>query len=209
MIFRDILELFQHLCYFHIIDFTIIIYLHISENWRLSLSRKLFLIMATELRPNTRYQLPDWFTNNYSISTNSERQQDASTECRQEGRHLRNETYAQSKWDQYSNNIRLADRIDQIRKWKEILERTLEGLDKEIEDLSEAKNTTEQQLEDMNLSTDVNVENLTIREGRQGTDIVDDEPDKELKKVSDCHISIRIISQSVNNYYYFLFDKYR
>lgn len=151
--------------------------------------------MATELRPSTHYQIPDWFTNNYSISTNSEHQQDASIECRQEGRYLRNETYAQTKWDQYSNNIRLADRVDHIRKWKEILEKTLQELDKEIEDLSNAKNVTEQQLEDMNLPTDVNVENLTIREGRQGTDIVDDEPDQELQKEAQVIDGIKTILQ--------------
>lgn len=141
--------------------------------------------MATELRPNTHYQLPDWFTNNYSVSTNSERQQEASIECRQEGRYLRNETYVQTKWDQYANNNRLADRIDHIRKLKETLENILQDVDKEIENLSDAKTATEQQLEDMNLPADINVENLTIRDGRLGLEIVTDEPDKELKKVRD------------------------
>ena len=72
--------------------------------------------MATELRPTTRFQPPDWFTSNYTISTNAERQRSASHQTRQEGRFLRNETDSQTKWDQYSNNVRLADRVDNIRK---------------------------------------------------------------------------------------------
>jgi len=138
--------------------------------------------MATEVRPTTRFQPPDWFTSNYTISTNAERQRSASHQVRQEGRFLRNETDSQTKWDQYSNNVRLADRVDNIRKWKEILEKTLADLDTEIADLSEAKDLTENQLEAMNTPTDVAVENLTIREGRQSIDVVQDEVENQLHK---------------------------
>lgn len=138
--------------------------------------------MATEVRPTTRYQPPDWFTSNYTISTNAERQRGASHQTRQESRFLRNETDNQTKWDQYSNNVRLADRVDHIRKWKEILDKTLADLDKEIADLSEAKELTENALEAMNLPTDTVVENLTIREGRHGIDVVQDEVENQLHK---------------------------
>jgi hypothetical protein len=42
---------------------------------------------------------------------------------------------------------------------------------------------TENRLEAMNLPTDVNVENLTIREGRHGIDVVQDEVENQLHKV--------------------------
>lgn len=140
--------------------------------------------MATALRPNTRYQPPDWFTNNYTISTNAERQRDSSHQVRQESRFLRNETDNQTKWDQHSNNVRLADRVDNIRQWKEILEKTLADTDKEIADLSEAKELTEQALEAKNLPMDVAIECLTLREGRQGIDVVQDEAENQLHKAS-------------------------
>ena len=139
--------------------------------------------MATVERAQSRFQPPDWFTSNYSISTNAERQRDASHQTRQESRFLRNETDNQTKWDQHSNNVRLAGRVDVIRKWKEILEKTLADLDKEIADLSEAKEHTEQALEAKNLPTDVAIECLTLREGRQSIDIVQDEPENQLHKV--------------------------
>ncbi|KAL3869713.1 hypothetical protein ACJMK2_042364 [Sinanodonta woodiana] len=138
--------------------------------------------MATEVKPTTRFQPPDWFTSNYTISTNAERQREASHQVRQEGRFLRNETDSQTKWDQHSNNVRLADRVDAIRKWKEILEKTLADIDKEISDLSEAKELTEQALEAKNLPTDVALECLTTREGRHSIDLVQDEPENQLHK---------------------------
>jgi len=139
--------------------------------------------MATQVRSAVRHQPPDWFTNNYTISTNAERQRDASHQTRQEGRYLRNETDNQTKWDQHSNNVRLGDRVDVIRKWKEILEKTLADIDTEIADLSEAKELTEQALEAKNLPNDVAIENLTVREGRHGIDIVEDEVENQLHKV--------------------------
>lgn len=139
--------------------------------------------MATEVKPATKFQPSDWFTNAFAISTNSERQQSASHQIRQEGRFLRNETDNKTKWDQYDNNTRLADRVDVIRKWKEILEKTLDDLDKEIAALSSSKEITEQALDAKNLPTDVANECLTLRDGRRNIDNVEDEPEHQLRKV--------------------------
>lgn len=49
--------------------------------------------MATlSVKPSQRFQLQDWHTNSYLLSTNAERQRDASHQIRQEARVLRNET---------------------------------------------------------------------------------------------------------------------
>lgn len=49
--------------------------------------------MATlSVKPSQRYQPSDWRTNSYLLSTNAERQRDASHQIRQEARILRNET---------------------------------------------------------------------------------------------------------------------
>lgn len=92
----------------------------------------LILVMATHVKTATRFQPQDWFTSNYTISTNAERQRESSFQVRQESRFLSNETDSKTKWDQYDNNTRLADRVDDIRKWKEILEKCLSDLDKEV-----------------------------------------------------------------------------
>lgn len=138
--------------------------------------------MATYVKPATRYATSDWFTSNHTISTNAERQRGASHDTRQEARFLRNETDNKTKWDQLDNNTRLADRVDHIRKWKDTLEKTLEDCDREIADLSEAKEQLELSLAAKNLPTEVNVENMVTREGRQDIDVVEDEVEDELHR---------------------------
>ena len=150
--------------------------------------------MASYVKPATRYATSDWFTSNYTISTNAERQRSASHDTRQEGRFLRNETDNKTKWDQLDNNTRLADRVDHIRKWKEILEKTLADTDQEIKDISEAKDELEVALEAKNLPTEVNIENMVTREGRQDIDVVEDEVEDQLHKVM--HVKYIKISSS-------------
>jgi len=68
-------------------------------------------------------------------------------------------------------------------RWKDILERTLADIDREIASLSESKDALENSLEAKNLPTEVNVENLVTREGRQDIDVVGDEVEDQLRKV--------------------------
>ena len=68
-------------------------------------------------------------------------------------------------------------------RWKDVLERTLSELDREIAALSDSKDALEQALEAKNLPTEVNVENLVMREGRRGIDVVEDEVEDQLQKV--------------------------
>lgn len=138
--------------------------------------------MATYVKPATRHATSDWFTSNYTISTNAERQRNASHDVRQEARFLRNETDNKTKWDQLDNNTRLADRVDHIRQWKDILEKTLADIDKEIADLSTSKDELEQSLEAKNLPLEVTTENMVTREGRRDIDVVEDEVEDQLHK---------------------------
>lgn len=49
--------------------------------------------MATlSVKPSQRFQLSDWHTNSYLLSTNAEQQRGAAHQIRQETRVLRNET---------------------------------------------------------------------------------------------------------------------
>uniref|UniRef100_H2ZLS4 Tektin n=1 Tax=Ciona savignyi TaxID=51511 RepID=H2ZLS4_CIOSA len=139
--------------------------------------------MATlSLKPAQRFAPADWFASNDFISTNAERQRDSSHQIRQEARELVNVTANQTKWDQHDNNTRLDDRIDDITKWKETLERCLDETDAEINALNRAKLETEQALEEKALPVDVAIECLTLRESRQSIDIVRDGVEAELHK---------------------------
>lgn len=90
----------------------------------------------------------------------------------------------------------MADRVSNLRRWRDLQERNLKRLDQEIADLSEAKETAEGFLVNLNLRTDVAVECLTLREARRKIEVVIDEPENELYKVS-------IITQSSLLYIHF------
>jgi len=73
-------------------------------------------------------------------------------------------------------------------RWKDVLERTVAELDREIAALSDSKDALEQALEAKNLPTEVNVENLTTREGRRDIDVVEDEVEDQLQKVCASYV---------------------
>ncbi|KAK2106449.1 Tektin-2 [Saguinus oedipus] len=139
--------------------------------------------MATlSVKPGQRFQLPDWHTNNYLLSTNAQLQRDASHQIRQEARVLRNESNNQTIWDEHDNRTRLAERIDTVNRWKEMLDKCLTDLDAEIDALTQMKESAEQNLQAKNLPLDVAIECLTLRESRRDIDVVKDPVEDELHK---------------------------
>ncbi|XP_032102829.1 tektin-2 isoform X2 [Sapajus apella] len=139
--------------------------------------------MATlSVKPGQRFQLPDWHTNSYLLSTNAQLQRDASHQIRQEARVLRNETNNQTIWDEHDNRSRLAERIDTVNRWKEMLDKCLTDLDAEIDALTQMKESAEQNLQAKNLPLDVAIECLTLRESRRDIDVVKDPVEDELHK---------------------------
>ncbi|XP_019516157.1 PREDICTED: tektin-2 isoform X1 [Hipposideros armiger] len=139
--------------------------------------------MATlSVKPSQRFQLSDWHANSYLLSTNAEQQRDASHQIRQEARVLRNETNNQTIWDEHDNRTRLAERVDTVNRWKEMLDKCLTDLDAEIDALSQMKESAEQNLQAKNLPLDVAIECLTLRDSRQDIDVVKDPVEEELHK---------------------------
>ncbi|XP_052574283.1 tektin-2 [Peromyscus californicus insignis] len=139
--------------------------------------------MATlSTKPSQHYQLSDWRTNSYLLSTNAERQRDASHQIRQEARILRNETNNQTVWDEHDTKVRLAERICTVNRWKEMLDKCLTDLDAEIDTLTQMKESAEQNLQAKNLPLDVAIECLTLRESRRDIDVVKDPVEEELLK---------------------------
>ncbi|KAM5247158.1 tektin-2 [Ctenodactylus gundi] len=139
--------------------------------------------MATmNVKPSQRFRMPDWHTNSYLLSTNAEGQRNASHQIRQEARVLRNETSNQTLWDEHDNRTRLAERIDTVTRWKEMLDKCLTDLDAEIDALTQMKDIAEQNLQAKNLPLDVAIECLTLRESRRDIDVVQDPVEDELHK---------------------------
>lgn len=142
--------------------------------------------MRTELpkKPSVKFNPADWHTNKHAISADAEKTRTVSFQVRQEGRFLKNETDNQTWWDEHDNNRRLADRLDEIEEWRQILRYAIRDIDKEIDAIHVSKGVCENMLNDMRVPLDVNIENHVTREGRLGVDLVRDEPEAELTNVS-------------------------
>ncbi|XP_036301377.1 tektin-2 [Pipistrellus kuhlii] len=155
--------------------------------------------MATlSVKPSQRFQLQEWHTNSYLLSTNAERQRDASHQIRQEARVLRNETNNQTIWDEHDNRTRLAERVDTVNRWKEMLDKCLTDLDAEIDALTQMKELAEQNLQAKNLPLDVAVECLTLRDSRRDIDVVKDPVEEELhKEVETIEATRRALQQKI------------
>ncbi|XP_006777366.1 PREDICTED: tektin-2 [Myotis davidii] len=139
--------------------------------------------MATlSVKPSQRFQLQDWHTNSYLLSTNAERQRNASHQIRQEARILRNETNNQTIWDEHDNRTRLEERVNTVNRWKEMLDKCLTDLDAEIDALTQMKESAEKNLQAKNLPLDVAIQCLTLRDSRRDVDVVRDPVEEELHK---------------------------
>ncbi|NXL57280.1 TEKT2 protein, partial [Chordeiles acutipennis] len=139
--------------------------------------------MATQsAKPGQRFTLPDWHTNSRLISADAEHQRSASHQVRQEARALRNDTNNRTKWDEHDNQTRLAERISSLNRWKETLDKCLADIDAEIDALAKVKEAAERALQAKNLSLDISIECLTLRESRRAIDVVRDAVEEELHK---------------------------
>ncbi|NXJ77269.1 TEKT2 protein, partial [Trogon melanurus] len=156
--------------------------------------------MATlSVKPGHRFTVPDWHTNSRFISADAERQRSVSHQVRQEARALRNETNNQTKWDEHDNQTRLAERISSVNRWKETLDKCLADIDAEIDALAKVKEAAEHALQAKNLSLDVSIECLTLRESRRAIDVVRDPVEEELhKEVKVIDEAKRELQQRVN-----------
>ncbi|KFZ48181.1 Tektin-2, partial [Antrostomus carolinensis] len=156
--------------------------------------------MATQsVKPGQRFTLPDWHTNSRLISADAERQRSASHQVRQEAQTLRNETNNQTKWDEHDNQTRLTERISSLNRWKETLDKCLADIDEEIDALAKVKEAAERALQAKNLSLDISIECLTLREGRRAIDVVRDAVEEELhKEVKLINKAKRELQQRVN-----------
>uniref|UniRef100_A0A8V0YQ52 Tektin n=1 Tax=Gallus gallus TaxID=9031 RepID=A0A8V0YQ52_CHICK len=96
----------------------------------------------------------------------------------------------QAKWDEHDNQTRLAERISSVNRWKETLDKCLADVDEEIDALAKVKEAAERALQAKNLSLDVAMECLTLRDGRRSIDVVRDPVEEEL------HREVKVIDKA-------------
>ncbi|TPP58571.1 Tektin-2 [Fasciola gigantica] len=138
--------------------------------------------MATVEKPRMKFQPPDWFTNSFAISTNSQRQREASEITRQDARATRLAVALRTKWDEFSNTTRLADRVEAIRDLRDILDLAKAQVDEELAMVNQGKDALEEQMRNIQIPRDCVTECLSLRDERKLIDFVEDAPEVQLKK---------------------------
>ncbi|KER25125.1 hypothetical protein T265_07349 [Opisthorchis viverrini] len=155
--------------------------------------------MASQNKPALKYQPPDWFTNAFAISANSQRQRDASHQVRQETRSTRLAAALRTKWDEYNNTTRLADRTDAIRDLRDILDLAKAQVDEELTMIQMGKDALEEQMRNIQTPRDCVTECLTLRDKRKKIDFVEDGAEVQLKKEQELIAnSTRALQQKVD-----------
>ncbi|XP_069979523.1 tektin-2 isoform X2 [Penaeus vannamei] len=133
-------------------------------------------------KPVARHLPEDWHRNNTALRQASHDTRTTSHNLRNESTHFRNQTTNKTWWDNADNTIRLQDRIYEVQRVTDDLDRSLRQTLAEIAKLEAAKETTEAELEARVSPLNTAMECLTLRERRREGDLVKDDIELELHK---------------------------
>lgn len=137
--------------------------------------------MAT--RPKASYTENDWTTHRMAMSDNTHAIRLNSFDNRQEAHRLRNDIRVKTAWDTYENNLRLADRIEDIELWRQKLIKQIAEVNNELQKLNSTKLAADVALksqEDILLS--VIGECMSLNKERYGIDHTRGDVEHELEK---------------------------
>ncbi|XP_046487845.1 tektin-2 [Neodiprion pinetum] len=138
--------------------------------------------VTTYEKPTPHISLPDWYAKQWELQQSANTRRNDAFELRNAARQIRSETKIKTEWDTYMNNTRLADRVTELSRWRELTEKQLEKLNHEIQLLKDERSDTEKELENLNLPLQVTAECISMRDCRRGTELTYDEANDELKK---------------------------
>jgi len=127
-----------------------------------------------------QYTIPDWHQANANIVSDAQNQRFDSNATKYASRRTVDVTNNQTRWDKYHNDVRLEERMIEIEKWRNELERVLANTDREIGLLSDFKDNCDHALAQKAIPESVNAECLAIRDGRREIDVVRDKVNDEL-----------------------------
>ncbi|XP_003705658.1 tektin-2 isoform X2 [Megachile rotundata] len=137
---------------------------------------------TTYEKPLPHIGLADWYARQWELQQNAATRSAEAFELRNSGQIVRSETMVKTIWDSYMNNARLADRVTELSRWREVFNLILNKLVCEIQLLKDEKADAEKELETLNDPLQVTAQCISMRDCRRGTELTYDEADTELKK---------------------------
>ncbi|KAM7355179.1 tektin-2 isoform 2-T2 [Cochliomyia hominivorax] len=138
-------------------------------------------MIKTLIKPLQHLALSDWHNRVNTLRNVADARRDDAFQIRHSSRTLRNETRIEGDWTNYETNEALDNRISELNRWRDVIAKTLERIEREMKLLIEEKASTERELEAMQTPLSVIGECLTMRDCRLGSEITYDEADTEIK----------------------------
>ncbi|XP_012531688.1 tektin-B1 [Monomorium pharaonis] len=138
--------------------------------------------VSTYEKPLPHIGLPDWYTKQWELRQSADVRRSEVCRLRNASKTARSEGNVRTKWDIYMNDARIADRVLELSRWKDVLEDLLQKLLIEIRLLRDEKANTEKEIESITHPMHVTSECISTRDCRRETELTYDEADIELKK---------------------------
>lgn len=166
---------------------------HSNSSWyKISFSPSFFEVLGAEapsimaklIQSPPKYHPSEWHTSNRLNFTRAEQERAAAERLRAECERLRKETDATTRRTQQSINHKFSQRIRDIDFWKEELGRKLSDTAVETDLLLERKEHLEKALAATQFPMEVAQSCLSLREKRMAIDLVRDDVEIQLQKVS-------------------------
>ncbi len=133
----------------------------------------------------TRYTPKDWYQTQMSNYLTSDKVRSAAERLRVDAVRFAREKEEEARRNQSETDKKLGERINDIEFWKQELEKEKDKMSKKINQVECKRREVEKQLHDTENQLKVAQENLYEREKRQGIDVVHDNVERDLIKVSD------------------------
>lgn len=131
-----------------------------------------------------KYNPTEWHQSNYGKYYQSFVDRDAAERIRHESKQITNETEATTNRTQAEVTKKLGERIHDINFWKFELEREIQDVIAETDLLLAQKKRLENALRASEIPLHIATDNLTCRQKRVGVDLVQDDVELSLLKVS-------------------------
>ncbi|XP_058013875.1 tektin-4 [Ahaetulla prasina] len=159
--------------------------------------------LATAGFRTAKFLPEEWHQNNYTRYHEAFADRDHSERCRHESQNLANYTAELAQRTQEDSTAKVGQRLQDIHFWKSELQREIEDLVAETDQLAAQKLRLERAIDATEVPYSIATDNLQCRERRQHPDLVRDQVELELLKETELIRNIqellkRTVKQAVN-----------
>lgn len=139
--------------------------------------------LATAGFRTAKFLPEEWHQNNYIRYHEAFADRDHSERCRHESQNLANYTAELAQRTQEDSTAKVGQRLQDIHFWKSELQREIEDLVAETDQMAAQKLRLERAIDATEIPYSIATDNLQCRERRQHPDLVRDQVEAELLKV--------------------------